>query len=590
MQRPLSPLGFGVRASRYTLNTLRETPTDTEVVSHRLMLRAGMIRQLASGIYSWLPLGRRVLHKVEQAVREEMDRSGAQELLMPAVQPAGLWQESGRWDQYEQGLLLKMQDRHARPFCFGPTHEEVITDIVRSELRSYKQVPVNFYQIQVKFRDETRPRFGVLRAREFIMKDAYSFHTSDACLDREFQCMYDTYARIFTRLGLDFRAVTADSGSIGGNESVEFHALADSGEDVIAFSSESDYAANLEMAETHARAVSQKETDSLPACRRLATPGIKTLAQLTDFLSISAKEAVKTLIVRGKNEPFVALALRGDHQLNTVKAEKLPQVARPFALADPEEVQKATGCEPGYIGPVGLSMPVLVDHAAAALTSFVCGACAVDEHLADAVWGRDAQITSRHDLRNIAEGDPSPDGRGVIRLARGIEVGHIFKLGRKYSEPMQAKVLDEDGKAATLTMGCYGIGVSRLVAAIIEQHHDDLGIIWPSATAPFQVVVIPVNAHRSDAVRKASEEIYGQLTALGLEVLLDDRDSRPGVRFADAELIGIPWRLVVGERGLGKGEVELIARRDGAETSLPLAGAAELLAEKIREAAAKEGG
>ena len=581
-----------MRASCYTISTLREVPADTEVVSHRLMRRAGLIRQLASGLYSWLPLGRRVLHKVERIVREEMDRSGAQELLMPTVQPAELWQESGRWDQYEQGLLLKMKDRHERSFCFGPTHEEVITDIVRNELQSYRQFPVNYYQIQTKFRDETRPRFGVLRAREFIMKDAYSFHISDDSLDREFHRMHATYSRIFTRLGLEFRAVEADSGSIGGSESVEFHALAESGEDVIAYSDTGDYAANLELAKTLAPdsglATAAAE---LPACRTLDTPEVRTVAQLARFLSIRAEEAVKTLIVRGSAEPLVALILRGDHELNALKAEKLPEVAQPLQMADPDEITQAIGCEPGSLGPCGLDMPVLVDHAAAVLEGFVCGANIRDKHLADVVWHRDARMTGQHDLRNICEGDPSPDGKGQIRLARGIEVGHIFKLGRKYSEPMQAKVLNEDGSAVTLTMGCYGIGVTRLVAAIIEQHHDDQGIVWPHAVAPFQVVIVPVNSHRSAEVRSTSEKLYQQLQSAGVEVLLDDRETlRPGARFADAELIGIPYRLVIGDRRLAKGEVELTDRRSGKESWILKDQAVEAISARIRSAQTAETG
>lgn len=550
-----------MRASRYTISTLKETPADAEIASHQLMIRAGFIKKLASGIYSWMPIGLRVLRKIETIIREEMDRTGAQELLMPSVQPAELWQESGRWAQYDEGLLLKIRDRHERDFCFGPTHEEVITDIARSELRSHKQLPVNFYQVQTKFRDETRPRFGVMRAREFLMKDAYSFHIEEASLDATFNDMYEAYSRILDRIGVDYRAVIADSGSIGGNASMEFHVLADSGEDRIAFSSESDYAANVEMAETLA---AQPSTDPELALEEVDTPDAKTIESVSALLDIDVIKTVKTLIVEGSDTPLVALILRGDHQLNAIKAEKVDGVASPLKMASDEAIKAATGASPGSLGPVGLNMPVIADRDVAGMKNFVCGANKDGVHFINANWGRDASIGETADLREVVEGDPSPDGKGVISFKRGIEVGHIFKLGRKYAEPMNATVLDDNGKAVTMMMGCYGMGVSRLVGAVIEQFHDDKGMIWPESVAPFEVIVIAINAHKSEGVAAAAEDIYTGLLARGVDVLFDDRDGvRPGAKFADAELIGIPHRIVVGERGLDNGVIEYQERREG---------------------------
>ena len=552
-----------MRASNYTITTLRDTPADAEIISHRLMLRAGLIRKLASGIYSWLPIGLRVLKKVEQIIREEMDASGAQEVMLPVVQPAELWMESGRWQQYDEGMLLKFQDRHQRDFCFGPTHEEVITDLARLELASYKQLPVNYYQIQTKFRDETRPRFGVLRAREFLMKDAYSFHASQESLEATYQLMHDTYTRILKRMQLEFRAVLADGGSIGGNASMEFHVLADSGEDLIAFSTSSDFAANVEMAEALAP---EAVTEAPGEMSELATPGVKTIDELASLLEVSPQQTVKTLIAKGQDaddtgDKLVALILRGDHQLNPLKAEKLPDVATPFTLASESDILQALGCGPGSLGPVGLDLPIMVDRSAAALCNFISGANKEGVHLKNVNWARDATITQVCDLRNVEEGDPSPDGAGVIQIKRGIEVGHIFQLGDKYSRAMNATVLDEQGQALVMNMGCYGIGVSRLVGAIIEQNHDDAGIIWPDAIAPFKIIIIPVNAHQSAEVQETAERLYQQLLAANLEVLLDDRAARPGAKFADAELLGIPHRVTIGDRGLARNVIEYAARR-----------------------------
>ncbi len=570
-----------MRTSRFPLFTLKETPADAEVASHRLMLRAGLIRRLAAGIYDWLPLGLRVLRKVEAIVREEMDRTGALELLLPAVQPAELWQESGRWQEYGPELL-RLRDRHEREFCFGPTHEEVITDLVRREIRSYRQLPLTFYQIQVKFRDEVRPRFGVMRAREFLMKDAYSFHLDEASLQETYDRMAEAYGRIFTRLGLDFRMVRADTGAIGGQLSHEFHVLADSGEDAIAFSTGSGYAANVELAE----ALPPPGPRPAPAepMREVETPGRRTIEEVSAFLGVPAERCAKTLLVEGSEGGLVALVLRGDHELNALKAEKLPEVARPLRLADPEAVREAAGCSPGYVGPVGLALPVIADHAAAHLADFVCGANRDGWHLAGVNWGRDLPEPRTADLRNVVDGDPSPDGHGVLRIARGIEVGHIFQLGRKYSEAMGATVLDEAGREVVLTMGCYGIGVSRVVAAAIEQHHDERGIVWPEPIAPFHVVVVPIGVGRTPAVREAAERLHDELEAAGIEVLLDDRDARPGVMFADADLIGVPHRLVVSERGLRAGTVEHRARRERESRDLPLAEAVAWLRARLDEA------
>ncbi len=567
-----------MRTSRLLLSTLRETPADAEVISHQLMLRAGMIRRLASGLYTWLPLGLRVLRKVEKIVREEMDRAGAQELLMPAIQPAELWQESGRWEQYGPELL-RLTDRHNREFCFGPTHEEVITDLVRREIQSYKQLPANFYQIQTKFRDEVRPRFGVMRAREFLMKDAYSFHLDSDSLQETYDLMYQTYCRIFRRLGLDFRAVMADTGSIGGRASHEFHVLASSGEDAIAFSDSSDYAANVELAE----AVPPQTPRSAPGqpMQIVDTPGQCTIEEVSRHLGVDPSRIVKTLLVKGEESDLVALVVRGDHELNEVKAEKLPQVKTPLTFADEAEIRAVTGAGPGSIGPVGLTIPVIADHSAAQLSDFVCGANRDGKHLTGVNWGRDLPEPQTADLRNVVEGDPSPDGKGRLVIKRGIEVGHIFQLGNKYSAAMKATALDESGRQKVLEMGCYGIGVSRVVAAAIEQNHDERGIVWPSAIAPFQVALLPMNMHKSQRVREAAEAIYQQLTDAGVEVLFDDRKERAGVMFADMELIGIPHRLVLGERGLDADKIEYKGRRDRDSQEIPLGDLPAFIQEKI---------
>lgn len=570
-----------MRASLYLISTLKETPSDAEVISHQLMLRAGLIRKLAAGLYSWMPLGLRVLRKVEAIVREEMNRSGAQEVLMPAVQPAELWQESGRWEKYG-AELLRVKDRHEREFCIGPTHEEVITDLMRNELRSYKSLPANFYQIQTKFRDERRPRFGVMRAREFIMKDAYSFHIDSASLDETYQVMHDTYHRIFTRIGLDFRAVQADSGSIGGSSSHEFHVLADSGEDLIAFSTSSAYAANIEMAEAL-----PPVADTLPAVElsKVATPNQTSIDEVCAFLGIEANRTVKTLIVKAGKEspsPLIALVVRGDHTLNEIKAEKCLHVTSPLAMATDAEIHQHIGALPGSLGPVGLQIPVYVDRSAAALNQFTCGANENGFHLSGVNWARDCpRQVAVVDIRNVVEGDPSPDGQGQIQIKRGIEAGHIFKLGNKYSTAMNARVLDAQGKSVIMEMGCYGIGVSRVVAAAIEQNYDDKGIIWPTAIAPFTVAIATLNAHKSDAVREAAEHLYQQLLAKGVDVLLDDRNERPGVKFADLELMGIPHRLVVSERGLTEGTLEYKGRRDTDNQNIPAAQGLAFLLDKL---------
>jgi len=574
-----------MRLSTYPINTLRDVPADAEVVSHQLMLRAGLIRRLAAGMYTWLPLGLRVLRKVEAIVREEMNRAGAIELLMPTVQPAELWQESGRWDQFGPELL-RIRDRHDRSFCFGPTHEEVITDLARRELKSYRQLPVNFYQIQTKFRDEIRPRFGVMRAREFTMKDAYSFHLDAASLEQGYQAMHEAYTRIFSRMNLRFRAVRADTGSIGGNASQEFHVLADSGEDAIVFSDADDYAANLEMAE--AMPPPQPRPAPAAALARVSTPGTRTIAELTAFLGVEASSCLKTLLVEASGGGVVALVVRGDHELNAVKAQKLPGVASPLRMATPEQVRAATGCEAGYIGPLGLasdagvSVTVYADHAAANVADFVCGANERDAHLTGVNWGRDLPEPQVADIRNVVAGDPSPSGLGRLDIARGIEVGHIFQLGCKYSEAMKAEVLDESGKSVTMFMGCYGIGVTRVVAAAIEQNHDERGIVWPEPIAPFHVSLIPINLQKSERVRETSERLYIELQAAGLEVLFDDRDARPGVKFADDELVGIPHRVVVGDKGLERGVLEYKPRSGDGARDVPLDTIVEFLGERTR--------
>jgi prolyl-tRNA synthetase len=573
-----------MRLSEYPLNTLKEVPAGAEIVSHQLMLRAGLIRQLASGLYTWLPVGVRVLRKVESVVREEMNRAGAQEVLMPMVQPAELWRESARWDAFGPELL-RFTDRHQREFCLGPTHEEVITDLARRELKSYRQLPVNWYQIQTKFRDEIRPRFGVMRAREFIMKDAYSFHLDEACLGRTYAAMHEAYSRVCRRLGLKFRAVEADTGSIGGSLSHEFHVLADSGEDAIAFSDGSDYAANVELAP--ALPPSKPRPAPSRAMERVATPAVRSIAELTAFLGVRPDQCLKTLIVLGEDDGAVALVIRGDHELNAVKAEKLPGVARPLRMAGADAVKAATGSEPGFVGPVGLPLKVYADHAALATADFVCGANEPDAHLVGVNWGRDLPEPQAADLRNVQPGDPSPDGKGRLEVARGIEVGHIFQLGRKYSESMGALVLDAEGREQSMVMGCYGIGVTRLVAAAIEQHFDERGIVWPEPIAPFQVALVPLNMHKSEPVRTTAEALYAELQGMGIEVLLDDRDARPGVKFADMELVGVPHRVVIGERGLAEGALEYRHRRDAESRPLPLVGAGAALAEFVREGIAR---
>ncbi len=574
-----------MRTTRLLLATVKEVPADAEIISHQLMLRAGMIRKLAAGLYTWLPLGLRVLRKVEAIVREEMDRAGAQEVLMPAIQPAELWQESGRWGEFGPELL-RLHDRHQREFCVGPTHEEVITDMVRREIRSYKQLPSNFYQIQTKFRDETRPRFGIMRAREFLMKDAYSFDLDKEGLDKSYQDMREAYTRIFSRTGLDFRVVKADTGAIGGSGSEEFHVLADSGEDAIAFSSEGDYAANIEMAATI------PSIEARPAATETlteqATPGIQSIEEVSKFLEVPATRCLKTLLVEGTDEQLVALVLRGDHQLNLVKAGKHPLVAAPVCLAAEEQVRAATGASPGSIGPIGLGIPIVADYAALEVADFVCGANTDGQHLSGVNWERDLPLAEAADLRNVMDGDPSPDGHGTLGIARGIEVGHIFQLGTKYSEAMNAVCLDESGKAIALTMGCYGIGVSRVVAAAIEQNHDARGITWPTAIAPFQVALLPMNMHKSARLREAVESLYKDLCDAGIEVLLDDRRVRPGVMFADAELIGIPHRIVLGDRGLDAGNVEYKGRRDEENTEIAVAEVVAWIGKRIASELAED--
>ena len=563
-----------MRLSRFPLSTLKENPADAEIVSHQLMMRAGMLRKQAAGIYSWLPLGLRVLRKVEAIVREEMERAGALELLMPTVQPAELWEESGRWDQYGPELL-RMRDRHRREFCLGPTHEEVITDIARREIRSYKQLPVNYYQIQTKFRDEIRPRFGIMRAREFLMKDAYSFHIDQASLEQTYQVMFDSYSRIFTRLGLEFRAVQADSGAIGGSVSHEFHVLAESGEDAIAFSSGGNYAANVERAE--ALAPPGERPAATANMTVVETPGQHSIDEVCSFMQVTPQQCVKTLLVQGEQAGLVALVIRGDHELNAVKAEQLAAVATPLQFASDEQIRQALGCGTGSLGPVKLSVPVIVDHSAAQLADFVCGANEDGKHLKGVNWERDLPAPLSADLRNVIDGDPSPDGDGTLGIARGIEVGHIFQLGKKYSEAMKANVLDEQGKEQAMIMGCYGIGVSRIVAAAIEQNNDDNGMIWPDAIAPFQIALLPMNMKKSQRVREAVETLYEELVTAGFEVLLDDRPVRPGVMFSEMELIGIPHRVVVGEKNLDRGMLEYKSRRDADSRDIPRDGLVDFL-------------
>jgi len=577
-----------MRASQYLIATVKETPADAEVISHQLMLRAGLIRKQAAGLYTWLPAGLKVLHKVSAIVREEMNRAGAMEVSMPVVQSADLWHESGRWDKMGPELL-RFVDRHERDFCLGPTHEEVITDVIRNELNSYRQLPVNFYQIQTKFRDERRPRFGVMRAREFLMKDAYSFHTTQESLQQTYDQMHATYCRIFERLGLEFRPVIADSGNIGGSMSHEFHVLADSGEDEIVFSTDNDYAANIEMATGQLPDASFSTDEAIkPQSALTETPNAHSIDEVAALLSIESRRLVKTLVVLAeKNDAnpsgLIALVIRGDQEFNEVKVAKLEGVLTPLQFAEDAQIKAAIGCLPGSIGPVGLTIPVIADQSAASQRNFVCGANQDGKHLIDANWEIDCRFDSVADLRKVKEGDISPDGKGTLSIKRGIEVGHIFQLGTKYSEAMKANVLDENGKSVTMIMGCYGIGVSRIVAACIEQHHDDRGIIWPDNIAPFQVAIIPLNAHKSDAVRELSESLHEQLSDLGYEVLLDDRDKKTsaGVKFADMELMGIPHRVVVSDRGLEQNELEYKSRSASDNEMIPADSIIEFLASRV---------
>ena len=570
-----------MKTSNFHLFTTRETPAEAEIISHQLMLRCGMIRKLTSGIYTWSTLGLRVLRKVEAIVRDELNKAGYLEVLMPAVQPAELWQETGRWEKFG-AQLLKIKDRAGREYCFGPTHEEVMTDFVRSEIRSYKQLPITFYQIQTKFRDEIRPRFGVMRAREFLMKDAYSFHIDHASLDKTYWEMYEVYSRIFTRMDLRFRSVEADSGAIGGNKSHEFHVLADSGEDQIAFSDQSDYASNVELTPT-----TKPETTLAAPCEELRTvdtPDTNTIDDLVQGYDVPVEKTIKTLIVHAADDQqadFVALLIRGDRTLNALKAEKLEQVASPLEFANDKEIRDVIGAGPGSLGPVGLSIPVIADHEVALLSDFTAGANSDGKHYFGINWGRDAQVPVTADLRTAVEGDKSPDGKGTLQMARGIEVGHIFQLGTAYSESMNAVVLGEDGKSHIMPMGCYGIGISRIVAAAIEQNNDEHGICWPEPIAPFQLALLPMNAKKSHRVREAAEKLYAELIDAGVEVLYDDRDVRPGVMFTDMELIGIPHRVVIGERGIDSGALEYRNRREPENSEIPLDGALEAILEKL---------
>ena len=567
-----------MRLSKLPLSTLREVPAEAEVVSHQLMLRSGLVRQLASGLFTWMPLGLRVLRKIERVVREEMDLIDALEVAMPAIQPAELWQETGRWDQYGL-LLLRMNDRHGREFCFGPTHEEVMTDIARRELKSYRQLPVTWYQIQTKFRDEIRPRFGVMRAREFVMKDAYSFHLNQASLEKTYKDMAEAYSRIFTRLGLTFRSVEADSGAIGGSASREFHVLADSGEDAIAYCDGDNFAVNLELAPAPQPATPRPEPSELMAVAE--TPGARSIDQVCESLEVPPEQCLKTLLVDGEGEELVALVLRGDHELNPLKAERLPGVAIPLELASAERIQKVLGVPAGFVGPVELGVTLHVDHTAGASADFVCGANKPNQHFTGVNWGRDLPEPETVDIRNVVSGDPSPGGGGPIIIARGIEVGHIFQLGEKYSRAMGASVLDQNGKERPMLMGCYGIGVSRIVAAAIEQNHDDDGIVWPEPVSPFQVVLLALNTGRSDEVEAAAETLYRELGKVGVEVLYDDRDARPGVKFADADLLGIPHRLTVGKRGLSKGVIEYRHRGTDKSREISLDGVLDFITDTL---------
>ena len=556
-----------MRVSELPLHTLKETPADAEIISHQLMLRAGLIRKLTSGMYTWLPIGLRVLRKVEAIVRDEMNKAGALELLMPSIQPAELWQESKRWEQYGPELL-RVTDRHERSFCYGPTHEEVITDLVRREIRSYKELPINFYQIQTKFRDEIRPRFGVMRAREFIMKDAYSFHLNHESLQETYDAMYTAYSNIFTRLGLEFRAVEADNGSIGGNQSHEFHVLAESGEDAIAFSDTSNYAANVELAPTFAN--TNKANPAQANLEKVATPTEKTIDEVSTKLNVQPRQCIKTLIIKGEDDKLIGLLLRGDHEINSIKVEKLEGVFTPLTFATEQEIQAKLNVEPGFIGPLNLNCRVIADHAALTTNDFVCGANEAGFHFKNVNWQRDLNEPEAADLRKITVGDPSPDGQGNIKIRRGIEVGHIFQLGDKYSREMGATVLDQSSSEKILTMGCYGIGVTRVVAATIEQNHDEFGIIWPLPLAPFQISIAPIKMDKSEEVKNYCERLYLFLQQKNIEVIFDDRNLRPGAMFADHDLMGIPYRIVVSERGLKAGTVEFKSRTEKDAQDIPV--------------------
>ncbi|KJZ10407.1 proline--tRNA ligase [Marinomonas sp. S3726] len=574
-----------MRASNYLFSTLRNPPTDAVVTSHKLMMRAGMIRQVSKGLYTWLPTGLKVFRKVENIVREEMQKAGALEIIMPGVQPKELWEESGRWQEYGPELL-RIKDRHERDYCLGPTHEEVVTDLVRNEISSYKQLPLNLFQIQTKFRDEVRPRFGVMRSREFMMKDAYSFHSSPESLQTTYDVMHDAYCKVFDRVGLNYRPVRADTGSIGGAFSHEFHVLAESGEDDIAFSDSSDFAANIELAE----AISDKQAADAPtlALEEILTPNCKTIQQVADFLSLDVKQTVKTMLIKGQNAEgesnIIALVLRGDHNINEIKVEKIEGALVPFEFASEADILAQIGCQPGSIGPIGLvekGIRVIADRSAAVLSDFCAGANKDDYHVTGVNWERDFGEVETADIRNVVAGDPSPDGKGVIEIKRGIEVGHIFQLGQKYAEALNANVLDENGKAQTMWMGCYGIGVSRVVAAAIEQNFDDKGILWPDAIAPFQVSIVAMKYEKSEAVREQADRIYAELQAAGIDVMLDDRKASPGVKFADAELLGIPHRVVISDKGLDKGTIEYKHRRTGDNDDLALDTLVETLISRL---------
>lgn len=568
-----------MRTSQFPLSTVKETPADAEIASHKLMIRAGLIRKLASGLYTWLPLGLRVLRKVEQITRQEMEKAGALEVLMPALQPAELWQETGRWEKYGPELA-RLKDRHDRDFCLGPTHEEIITDLARNELKSYKQLPITYYQIQTKFRDEIRPRFGIMRSREFMMKDAYSFHLNKDSLQETYDVMYQAYTNIFSSLGLNFRAVIADSGSIGGAVSHEFHVLADSGEDAIAISTDSDYAANVETAEAITPAGTRAEASQ--ELTLIDTPNQHSIEELSQFLNISAQQCLKTLIVKGEEDSLVALLLRGDHELNEIKAEKIKGILSPLEFATDAEVINACQCKPGSIGPVGLNVRIIADRSVSMLSDFVCGANQQDKHYTGVNWQRDLPLPSEiADLRSVVEGDTSPDGKGSLKIVRGIEVGHIFQLGTTYSTAMKANVINEAGKSETMTMGCYGIGISRVVAAAVEQSHDDNGIIWSNKLAPFQVALCPMNMHKSERLRTAANKLYRELCAAGIDVLFDDRKVRAGFMFSDMELIGIPHRIVIGDRGLDSNTIEYRARTDSDNQEIALDKVVDFIKEKI---------